>query len=193
MEYQLTPLEQEIKEIYHTLHIYRPEQIDMHDMADKLNVWLHVAPLDSKAVQWKGLKSMIIDSRKTEPELWEDFGHEMGHLKNHAGNQLQIREDMREYQETKANNFALHFCVPTFMILDSGLPCTWSEATYYVMETFNVTEPFARKRLEHFNNQVIGFEFYEALRREWRAMNKMESIYSPIREGNPLSLTTKGE
>lgn len=188
MDYQLTPLEQEVRGIYHSFCIYRPDQIDMHDLAHKMDIWLHTAPMDSKARCWRGMKSMVIDSRKTEPEQWEDFGHEIGHLRYHAGSQLMIREDLVEYQETKANNFALHFCAPTFMLLDSGIPCTWAEAMLFVMETFNVTERFAKKRLEHFNNQVIGFEFYEALRREWKAINKMESIYSSLNSSYLLSL-----
>jgi Zn-dependent peptidase ImmA (M78 family) len=193
MEYQLTPLEQEIKELYHSYHIYRPDQIDMQDVADKMGIWLHSLPLRSKAVSRKGLNSIIIDCRKTEPEQWEEFGHEVSHLKYHAGNQLWIREDLIDYQETKANNFARHFCVPTFMLLDSGLPATWAEAMLFVMETFNVTENFARKRLEHFNNQVIGFEFYESLRREWKAQNKLESVYLPKNEREHLSLILREE
>jgi Zn-dependent peptidase ImmA (M78 family) len=193
MEYQLTPLEQEIKELYHSYSIYRPDQIDMQDIAYKMDVWLHLLPFSSKAISRRGLKSIIIDSRKTEPEQWEDFGHEVSHLKYHVGNQLWIRNDLVEYQETKANNFARHFCVPTFMLLDSGVPATWAEAMLFVMETFTVTENFAKKRLEHFNNQVIGFEFHEALRNEWNALNKMESVYCPKMNQEVLSLILRKE
>lgn len=193
MIYQLTQLEQEVQELYHSFRIYRPDQIDMQDIADKMGIWLHTLPFRSKAINRNGLKSIIIDCRKTEPEQWEEFGHEVSHLKYHVGNQLWIREDLVDYQETKANNFARHFCVPTFMLLDSGLPATWAEAMLFVMETFNVTENFARKRLEHFNNQVIGFEFYEALRREWKAINKMESVYLSKMNLEPLSLILRKE
>lgn len=193
MEYQLTPLEQKIKELYHSFNIYRPDQIDMQDIADKMGIWLHALPIRSKAISRYGLQSIIIDCRKTEPEQWEEFGHEVSHLKYHAGNQLFIREDLIEYQETKANNFARHFCVPTFMLLDSGLPFTWAEAMLFVMETFNVTDRFAKKRLDHFNNQVIGFEYYEALRKEWKALNKMESVYLPKMNQEHISLGLRKE
>lgn len=164
MEFQLTSLEQEVKNIYHSKNIYRPDQMDLLDLAYKLDIWLHIAPFESKAICSNELSSIVLDSRKSAQEQWEDFGHELCHVLYHYGNQLHLPECFTEFQEKKANNFALHFCVPTFMILDSGLPPTWNEATLFVMETFNVTEPFARKRLMHFNNQVIGFEFYEALR-----------------------------
>jgi Zn-dependent peptidase ImmA (M78 family) len=165
MSYRLTLLEQQVKDLYHSLRIYRPDQMDLESIAAKLSIWVHVAPFTSKAQRFKGLYSIILDSRLSDSEQWEDFGHEVCHVLNHAGNQLQMPKPFKEFQESKANNFALHFCVPTFMILDSGLPYTWNEATLFVMDTYNVTEHFARKRLEHFNKQVIGFEFHEAFRK----------------------------
>lgn len=163
MTYILTPLEEEIKKLYLSMGILRPDQVDLFDIAGKLNVWVHVAKYESRACEReKGLFSIVLDSRLSEPEQWEDFGHELCHVLMHGGSQLSMPASFREFQEIKAQNFALHFCVPTFMILDSGVPYTWNAAILFVMETFNVTEPFARKRLEHFNKQVIGFEFNRA-------------------------------
>jgi Zn-dependent peptidase ImmA (M78 family) len=164
MGYHLTLLEQQIKNLYHSLGIYRPDQIDLEDIASKLSIWVHVAPFHSKAQKFRGHYSIVLDSRLSEYERWEDFGHELCHVLMHVGNQLKMPKPFKEFQEAKANNFAQHFCVPTFMLLDSGIPCTWNEAVLFIMETYNVSEHFARKRLEHFNNQVIGFEFHKAFR-----------------------------
>lgn len=164
MRYQLTPLEREIEKLYHSLDIFRPDQIDLMHIAHKLDIWVHEAELTSRGSVYKGMKSIVLDSRISEQKKWEHFGHELCHVLWHAGSQVKwMPQSFRLFQETKANNFSLHFCVPTFMILDSGLPYTWNEATLFVMDTFNVTETFARKRLEHFNKQVIGFEFYNAI------------------------------
>jgi Zn-dependent peptidase ImmA (M78 family) len=163
MDYQLTPLEQDVKDLYHSLSVIRPDQIELLEIAARLNIWISLGRFSSKAKSYKGFYSIDIDSRISESEQWEVFGHELCHILRHGGNQLWMPKEFRDFQEVKANNFALHFCVPTFMILDSGLPHTWNEAILYVMETFNVTEPFARKRLEHFHKQVIGFEFYNAI------------------------------
>jgi Zn-dependent peptidase ImmA (M78 family) len=168
MKYVLTPLESEIKKLYHTMGIQRPDQIELCEVAAKLNIWIHFEKVKSRAFDHDGLFSIVIDSRILEPEQWQDFGHELGHVLNHDGDQLDMDPTFREFQEIKANNFAQHFCVPTFMILDSGLPYTWNEAILYVMDTFNVTDSFARKRLMHFNNQVIGFEFHKAIREAQR-------------------------
>lgn len=175
MKFLLTPLEHDVKKLYSSLGIRRPDQVDMMDIAEKLDIWIHEAPMVSRGRVYEGMASMVLDSRVTRPKQWEHFGHELGHILNHSGNQLDMPSSFREFQESKANNFALHFCVPTFMLLDSGIPFTWGEATLFVMETFNVTEEFARKRLTHFNRQVIGFEFYREFRRRVMA-NELNGI-----------------
>lgn len=177
MKYALTPLEEKIKNLYLSMGIRRPDQIELCDIAANLNIWVHFANFESASCEREnGLFSIVLDKNKSESEQWEDFGHELKHVLWDVGNQLEMSDSFSEFQEVKANNFALQFCVPTFMILDSGLPFTWGEATLFVMDTFNVTDTFARKRLEHFNKQVIGFEFHNAIR-EAQKMAEMESKY----------------
>lgn len=193
MTYKLTPLENDIKNLYLSMGIQRPDQVDMDDIAFKLDIWIHEWKFKSRARSFKGMHSILLDSRISDQEKWQDFGHELCHILNHEGNQINMPPAFLEFQEVKANNFAMHFCVPTFMILDAGIPCTWNQATLFVMETFNVTESFARKRLLHFNNQVIGFEFYEALRRQWRVEeNKFTVSYTTTNKDYATSFFRKG-
>lgn len=174
MKYVLTPLEEEIKKLYLSMGIKRPDQIDLWDIAGKLDIWLHIADYESQAVERKdGLFSIVLDIYKSESEQWGDFGHELAHILYHAGNQLKMSDVFADYQETKANNFALQFCIPTFMILESGLPSTWNEAILFLMETFNVTENFARKKLIHFERQVVGFQFHKAI---WEAQKVADML-----------------
>src|SRR4051812_7759399 len=127
MNYVLTPLEEEIKKLYISMDIHRPDQVDLWDIAKKLDIWLHIADYESQACERNGLLSIVLDIYKSEAEQWEDFGHELAHILWHGGNQITMPDSFSEFQETKANNFALQFCIPTFMILDSGLPMTWNE------------------------------------------------------------------
>ncbi|MBT2722274.1 ImmA/IrrE family metallo-endopeptidase [Bacillus sp. ISL-46] len=173
MNYVLTPLEEEIKKMYLSFGIRRPDQIELFSIANHLDVWVHIADYESQACERDGLLSIVLDIYKSEQEQWEDFGHELAHILWHGGNQLDMSDSFAEFQEVKANNFALQFCVPTFMLLESGLPSTWNEAILYVMETFNVTEHFARKKLIHFERQVVGFQFHQAI---WEAQKILELI-----------------
>jgi Zn-dependent peptidase ImmA (M78 family) len=162
MNYTLTPLEAEIKRLYLSWGMCQPEQIDLFGIAEKLDIWIYVTDFESQAIEREeGLFSLNLDKNKSLQEQWEDFGHEIAHILNHGGNQLDMSEGFADFQETKANNFALQFCVPTFMLLDSILPSNRKETILYIMETFNVTEHFARKKLIHFERQVIGFQFHE--------------------------------
>jgi Zn-dependent peptidase ImmA (M78 family) len=174
MRYVMTALEKEIKQMYLSWGIRNPYQMDLYKIAEKLDVWIHIADYESQTIERAdGLFSVVLDIYKSEAEQWEDFGHELAHVLYHAGNQLNMTDSFAEFQETKANNFALQFCIPTFMILESGLPPTRNEAILFLMETFNVTENFASKKLIHFERQVVGMQFHKAY---WEAMKVAEAF-----------------
>lgn len=151
-----TQTEDYIKNLYESLSIFIPEQINMIEIAHKLNIWLHFAPFGSRAIQREGLPSIIIDNRKKFYHQWEDFGHELCHILFHIGNQLSMPKMFLDYQEAKANNFMLHFCVPTFMLRALDFPDTRVEAIYLIIETFNVSFETAHKRLLNYENQLLA-------------------------------------
>src|SRR5699024_4994001 len=93
----------------------------------------------------------------------EVFGHELGHVLLHVGIQLGMPEDFRHMQEAKARNFALHFTVPTFMLLELNMPKYRNQAVNLIAETFGVTHDFANERLLHYERQINGKLFYEEL------------------------------
>ncbi|MGN4715648.1 ImmA/IrrE family metallo-endopeptidase [Bacillus cereus group sp. MYBK226-2] len=154
--YYTTQLEDYIQNLYKSLSIFAPEQIDMTKIAQKLNVWLHFAPFGSRAICRQDLPSIIIDNRNTTHQQWEDFGHELCHILFHVGNQLHIPKFFLDYQEAKANNFMLHFCIPTFMLRALSLPETKKEAIYFVAKTFNVSFHIAEKRFSNYENQLLA-------------------------------------
>lgn len=168
LHYTFTPLESWIEKLYNHLSISTPEQLNMIDIAAKLKIWLHFADVESVALDREGLYSLIIDRRLSKQQQWEDFGHELCHLLRHAGNQMMLPDLMVELQEAQANNFALHFCAPTFMLLKRPIPRLKREFIEDVCITFNVTYPFAKKRVEHFENQMTYFHFAEQINTLYR-------------------------
>ncbi|PFY08599.1 ImmA/IrrE family metallo-endopeptidase [Bacillus toyonensis] len=164
-----TQTEDYIKNLYESLSIFIPEQINMIEIAHKLNIWLHFAPFGSRAIQREGLPSIIIDNRKKLYHQWEDFGHELCHILFHIGNQLSMPKMFLDYQEAKANNFMLHFCVPTFMLRALDFPDTRLEAIYLIIETFNVSFETAHKRLLNYENQLLASHLQKVLSKAYLA------------------------
>lgn len=154
LNYHTTLLEETIKDIYCDLNIYHPCQLDILEIADLLNIKVHFINLSSRSYK----SEIIIDSRLSPEEQWEDFAHELCHVLFQYGNQiLNINSLFLEYQEWKANNFALHFCVPTFMLQQSLLNHkieSIPEAIPYIKNRYNVTDEIALKKLIHFRNQL---------------------------------------
>jgi Zn-dependent peptidase ImmA (M78 family) len=163
MTYIFTPIEDYVQKLYHHLSIHVPEQIDMIDIAAKLDVWLHFECIGSKAIERNGIYSIFIDNRISNQEQWQDFGHELCHALIHCGNQLQLPKDFISFQESKARNFALHFCIPTFMLEKLELPTMKKEAIEFIAMTFNVTTDFAKKRMERWIQQQESFMLFEKL------------------------------
>ncbi|WP_373290650.1 ImmA/IrrE family metallo-endopeptidase [Oceanobacillus neutriphilus] len=95
-----------------------------------------------------------------DPEQWLDFAHELCHVLLQYGNQIiNLNNLYIQYQEWKANNFALHFCVPTFMLLEYKINTT-NEAINIIKNKFYVTDKIAKKRVIHFENQLEWSKIY---------------------------------
>jgi len=145
-----THLEDYIKSLYVTIGITKSSQLDMKIIASKLKLKLFFLPLES----FYANGVICIDSRLSAEEQWQQFGHELCHALWHSGNQFGIPPYFREYQEWKANNFAYHFCVPTFMLNGMKLNVEYYKAIYQIQKAFNVDENFAKKRLDYYNSKT---------------------------------------
>lgn len=150
MKYQTTLLEDWIKEFYFNIDIFYPYQLDMLSIANRLGIVVHFEEITSRVYN----SEIIIDSRLSPAEQWQDFAHELCHVLRQDGNQLiMVHKQFLDFQEAKAENFSLHFCVPTFMLFRYRIP-NIPEGISFVMEKFKVTREFATKRLIHFRNQL---------------------------------------
>ncbi|PAD67296.1 hypothetical protein CHH83_19610 [Bacillus sp. 7586-K] len=152
MRYQTTIIEDWVKNFYYSIDIYQPRQLDLEEIAARLGIIVHYKNFSSRVYDGE----IILDKRLSLQQQWEDFGHELCHVLRHYGNQTYMTISFLDHQEAQANNFALHFCVPTFMLLRNEIInyLNIEDGITFVAETFNVTESFAKKRLLHFRNQL---------------------------------------
>ncbi|UAK17601.1 ImmA/IrrE family metallo-endopeptidase [Sporolactobacillus terrae] len=86
---------------------------------------------------------IVTDERLQLPEQHEQFLHELGHVLRHYGDQTNMPQSLREYQEWDANLFAMYAAIP-FHMIDFSKPYTMNS----IMEEFNVTKALAHKRIE---------------------------------------------
>ena len=148
-----THLEDYIYNLYSNIGISHPRQLNPEIVASRLGLTLLYMPIDSVT----GGNLIILDERLTDPQQWQDFGHELCHSLFHPSNQLKIPKPFKEYQEWKANSFAEHACIPTFMLEKMELPDSEAKAVNMIHETFCVEYSFAKKRLnQYFRNRDVS-------------------------------------
>jgi len=151
-----THLEDYINRLYQSMCIDTPSALDLHAIAFKLQIEIYLWEEAAQAVSYGQRKIIMLDSRTSPQQQWQDFGHELCHILQHAGNQQSMPPPFREYQEWQATNFSYHFCVPTFML--RKIP---NLNIYSIMSQFNVGFELASKRLSMFQNKILGVVYNE--------------------------------
>ncbi|WP_053217694.1 ImmA/IrrE family metallo-endopeptidase [Virgibacillus senegalensis] len=140
-------LEDYIKELYSSIAIKLPCQLDIFILAERLNVDI----VFSKSVSFYDEENdCIVIEHSSSERLWQRFGHELGHRERHVGNHPSLPQDFVNYQEWDATVFSYHFCVPTFMLEGIKIPPIRNQAIQLLTELFNVEFEFAEKRLDMF-------------------------------------------
>ena len=142
-----THLEDYIYHLYKKMEINNPEKIDMHLIAEKLNIRIVYG---STVFCYR---NYIMLKHSCARQQWQSFGHELAHVLLHSGNQMDMYPMYREYQEWRADLFALHFCIPTFMLEKLNLPSTRNEAISMIANEFGVSLKFAEVRLDKWLNK----------------------------------------
>lgn len=160
--YTYTHLEDFIRQVYQKLNVQEPQQLNLRTISDSLNIGIHSFRENSQVLLFEGKYYIFLDARLTDPKQFEELGHELGHVLLHAADQQHINIDYRLYQEWKANLFALHFCVPTFMLqkLQSN-----QLNPYTISDLFGVTVDFACKRLTLHQQKVLQYQSLKLLQR----------------------------
>lgn len=93
---------------------------------------------------------MFIDNTISYRIQWLNFGHEIAHICWQGGSQTKLITNVLDYQESKADYFALHFYVSTFMLLDLK-----RVTAYDIVTSFNTKFDFTIRRLEMHRNKLI--------------------------------------
>ncbi|MGM0854291.1 MAG: ImmA/IrrE family metallo-endopeptidase [Bacillota bacterium] len=176
MQYQTSLLEDWIQDFYPHLGIYHPRQLDFMEIAARLGIYVHFQRFGSRIYDGE----IIIDERLTDQEQWQEFAHELCHLYLQYGNQIAMNKEFLSLQEAQAENFALHFCIPTFMLLryeisnfldvEAGVP--------FIAKEFGVTEEFARERLRKFKRKILQAKSDEQHRKYMDSMYPKAGPYS---------------
>jgi Zn-dependent peptidase ImmA (M78 family) len=165
--YQTTPLEQWIEQLWLKSGITAPSQLNVEEVASRLDVWVHYMKDTSRALEYMGMRSILIDQRQGAEAQWEDFLHELCHVLRHAGNQTTMPRLFCEGQEAEANRFVLYAAMPFFMLRHFKLPDRISEASEFVAGHFGVSLELASKRLEQIQRRMFASILWEeALKQE---------------------------
>lgn len=156
-------IEQYIEDIMYHLEIYKPERLSIEMIANQMNIEIHFKTTHSRMLLVQGQYHIILNKNASQAKQWEDFGHELGHVLRHVGNQHFLSAGFRGYQESQADNFMYHFCAPTFMIERMDFESTEQETILKIAETFNVTISFAKKRFEMYKRKLLEEEISQWL------------------------------
>lgn len=139
-----------VKKLYKNMKIYHPYQLMIDTVSERLNLSVVYWEFSSELTLYKGIYKVFINKNQTEQQQWQDFGHEMYHYCYDHVVYDRLHECYAEYGESKADYFAYHFCVPTFMLQEiEGVD------VYDVVRLFNVEFNFAYRRLEMYHNKII--------------------------------------
>lgn len=157
MSYTSTHLEDYVAKALLRFEIHSPDQLTIPTIASKVGVGYALEEGTSRTIRAGKKQLIVLNSALSPQEQWIDFAHEIGHVLCHTGNQHGLPFPFIELQEWQADNFALHFCVPSFMLRNIHLPFYKQRAIGIIAETFNVTYAFAAKRIEMWINSNIHF------------------------------------
>ncbi|MDI4648529.1 ImmA/IrrE family metallo-endopeptidase [Cohnella hashimotonis] len=164
--YQPTPLEQWIEALWLRAGILTPDQLTIEEVSDRLDVWVHYMSESSKALEWMGIRSVLIDLRLTAAQQWEDYLHELCHILRHAGNQTVMPRSFLEHQEAEAKRFVLYASMPFSMVKDMKLPSIRGEAVQLLANRFGVTCELADVRLDQFQRRAFEAILWEEIGRK---------------------------
>ncbi len=145
----------QVMNFYKSIGIIKPDQLSISSIAERLGFTVTTWEHSSEVVRWNDKVRMFLNESLNERQLWQEFGHEMKHVFYDVGRQEFLPNTYVYFQECKADHFAYHFCVPTFML--NNLLNDFSDVTVIkIMNLFNVEYDFALRRLEMYESKVLS-------------------------------------
>lgn len=140
-----------IMNFYKTIKLLDASLLSIPTVSEQINIRIHYWRHSSAIGSLDDEYCVFIDNRENERAQWQEFGHEMYHYFFDDTSYNQLKEDYGTYGESKADYFAYHFCVPTFMLQNlKGVNA------HDIATLFNVEFSFALKRAEMYKNSIMG-------------------------------------
>lgn len=144
-------IERHVNQFYNFINISEPCCLSIETVSSKINLDVYYWDRTSTIIDLINKHSVFINKGLTKQGQWQDFGHEMKHFFYDGGSQDNLKDSFKCYQEVKADYFAYHFCVPTFMLRQLR-----GVTAYDIARIFNVEIEFAFRRLEMYKNSIIS-------------------------------------
>jgi|SRR5690625_412301 len=144
-----------VMRFYQNIDVHEPFLLSKEKIVDHLGIKLIYWKNTSSIARYKGNYYLFLNENLTEQRQWQEFGHEMSHYFFDQQDKKLMFSSFIDYRETKADYFAYHFCVPTFMLYNlKGVD------VYDVMELFNVEFEFALRRLKMYEGKMMNARVY---------------------------------
>jgi Zn-dependent peptidase ImmA (M78 family) len=146
--YWKTHLEEYIEALYKKVGVEELGHLSLSEIGMRLGIKVKEHSESSTCLQIGSVSFILLNRELTEQQKRQEFAHELCHFLRHAGNQTDLSFPFVQLQEWQANTFALHFCIPTFMIEKLDLTDHKQAASAEIAQTFGVEYDFAEERLE---------------------------------------------
>lgn len=143
--YQPTDTELLICDLYQTIDINHPHEIDIEQIAA---LWgADIVYYEGKPDAYWDEDGSVIFLHKDDPirKQRSDFFHELSHIVKHEGDQDELPGLFVDLQETQAWHFALIASMP-YYLLPSPIEMTWSEYIGLLANEFNLPIEMATDR-----------------------------------------------
>lgn len=138
--------------IYHSLHISQPSQVSsdilIERTSSKYNIRVYYFDESSEANNLNGFHCIFLNEEQPKQKIWYDFAIGLAHILGHMRDQNDLQISFPISQEWQAEEFASHFCIPSFMLNNLDLPELKYEAVVLIAALFNVEYTFAEARLD---------------------------------------------
>jgi len=146
-------IEQYIQQFYKSIKINDPLLLTVELIVDYLDLEVMYWPHSSSIATYNNQYIIFLNDRLSMQQQWQDFGHEMYHYFYDETNYNYLKETYATYGESKADYFAYHFCVPTFMLMQLK-----EVSVDVITRLFNVEFDFALRRFEMYKSKVLQEE-----------------------------------
>jgi len=139
-----------VTNFYQSINISGVHSLSIDVIVNRLNIELRYWQYVSSIAYDGGQYYVFINDSVSTQRQWQEFGHEMAHYFNDRCDRKYLNVSFLDYSEVKADYFAYHFCVPTFMLFSIK-----NVSVYDIMELFNVEFDFALRRLEMYKGKFL--------------------------------------